>query len=362
MKHAPSQTGINAREAVRFLDRVTSGRDTIPIEKVSLQGPLEQYEQWSEAEQFLLPEYVEEAKEVKENVKEESKEEIAENGALALSQQLLDKLNFKKTNDADSTPSADSPNSVHLSVASSATQSSKTSPEVTAARLPGAKMAGNGIVNGDNSGSPTTLNNNKSFTSVPSNLHSLLNAILWRLHNTIDTSDSMTSSILISNEHNTQTWAQKFGITVKSVNKLRQSIVYEDKEYKNRIKYLEKAQPENPLTPEPGPTFKYEDSDEEVVVFNGRGRGIRGSTRGPRGRQPANPPRAAVPKPEVPSQPIDPDSFSRTPGVTKYPKDEDTAAPSPRPNFHPRPFRGGFRGAPTRGAPSGRGRGRLWVP
>jgi hypothetical protein len=349
LKQAPSQIGINAREAVRFLDRVTSGKDSIPDDKVVLQGPMEQHESWADTEQYLLPEYVDE-------FREESKEDEVENSALALSQKLLDKLNFKKDVEAGSTNSAESPISIHVSVVSSATQSSKTSPEVTAAKLSDAnKVFGDTCVNGNVSGSSSTPKDTRSSTSVPLALQSLLNAILWRLHNNVDTSDSMANCILISNDATTQGWAQKFGITVKNVNKLRQSIIYEDKEYKNRAKYFEKVQPENSSTPEPGPTFKYEDSDEEVVVFTPRGRGTRGATRGARGRRPTGLPRASAPKPEIPSQPIDPDSFSRTPGVTKYPKDETVSTPAPRENFHPRAFRGGFRGAP-------RGRGRLWMP
>jgi thiosulfate/3-mercaptopyruvate sulfurtransferase len=45
---------------VRFLDRVTSGKDNAVSERIILQGPMEQYENWSEAEKFFLPEFEDE--------------------------------------------------------------------------------------------------------------------------------------------------------------------------------------------------------------------------------------------------------------------------------------------------------------
>ncbi|KAJ5343410.1 uncharacterized protein N7506_003234 [Penicillium brevicompactum] len=60
LKRAGSQIAINAREAVRFLDRVTSGKDQITADRVTLQRPNEQYDSWDDAEQFFLPEFEEE--------------------------------------------------------------------------------------------------------------------------------------------------------------------------------------------------------------------------------------------------------------------------------------------------------------
>ena len=110
LKRAGSQIAINAREAVRFLDRVTSGKDNVTAERVSLQGPMEQYEKWEDAEKFFLPEFEEEPEAIEHGVNGDGQvltdnaKDGKKNGATSspddLSQMLLNKLNFKKDSDA----------------------------------------------------------------------------------------------------------------------------------------------------------------------------------------------------------------------------------------------------------------------
>src|SRR2546421_12250756 len=56
LKKDSSQIGINAREAVKFLDRVTSGKDGPSQEAITLQGPDEEYKTWDEVEEHLVKE------------------------------------------------------------------------------------------------------------------------------------------------------------------------------------------------------------------------------------------------------------------------------------------------------------------
>ena len=176
-------------------------------------------------------------------------------------------------------------------------------------------------------------------------------------------------------------WAQKFGIGVKNILQLRTAIQYEEREYKNRCKYVEKTQTQ---PAEPKTLLSYEEeSDEDELVFVPRGRGKgnpRGASRGG-GQRKAAPKTAAKAAPppveptitvEVPTKPIDPDSFSRSLGGATKPQTVDLstqqaaagATGASRGNAGAsRRSSNGRRGGSSRGARgNGRGRGKLWVP
>ncbi|KAL1845817.1 hypothetical protein Plec18167_009278 [Paecilomyces lecythidis] len=370
LKRAGSQVAINAREAVRFLDRVTSGKDSISADKVALQGPMEQYETWAEAEKFLLPEFeedVEATTEEVENVTETQEEperqvktkavgdHVANND---LSQMLLSKLNFKKEPDTVSITST----GTH-SDSRSSSRSSRTNPEY-----------GNGhneVEDSTNTNGHRRSNSQTTGSTVPLALRPLLSALLWRLHDSPDAASAARSLILVTNDRLTQGWAQKFGIATKNIHQLRTAIQYEEKEYKNRCKYVEKTQATEPKT-----LLSYEnESDEDELVFVPRGRG-KGASRGGSSRASNNnrKPSASKTVPplldstiEIPSEPIDPNSFSRSLGsAPKQPAvDLSSQAGAARGLAGAsRRFANGRRGAPrgqTRGN-SSRGRGKLWVP
>ncbi|KAK2747388.1 hypothetical protein FQN55_005137 [Onygenales sp. PD_40] len=385
LKKSGSQVGMNAREAVRFLDRVTSGKHDTPSSKVALQGPMEQFEEWEEVEKFFLPEFEEEAGDYSESdVDVEQPTETFENQEAQteqkeaqslneMSQMLLSKLNFKKESDAVSVTSGGT-QSVPASLASG---SSRTSPEYASAKLaPPAELT---------NGSPNSHRRSASgsvIPSVPASIKPLLSAVLWRLHAQPDVAPVLNSCILVTNDRTTQTWAQKFGITAKNIHQLRTAIIYEEKEYKNHCKYLEKNQ-----VVEPERLLSFEDeSDEDVLVFVPRGQ-AKSTSRGTSGKRAANrkpavdrvasastnasvksngQPEVAV---EVPSAPIDPDSFSRNFSVAKPNSTAEVGIPNGNGNgtsrgFAPSSPRGPRRGTPRGGSLRGsaRGRGKLWVP
>lgn len=338
---------------------------------------MEQYENWSEAERYFLPEFEEEVQEeagVDDEVgldtesgktvddKTNPVEDVDPTNDL--SQMLLNKLNFKKDADATSITSAGTRSGP---VSPSSSGSSNTSPECTTAQLAtDSSPKKDTAVNGHNRSASGSV-----IPSVPTTLKPLLSSILWRLHNNkADPPSSVNGCILVTNDRTKQEWAQKFGISTKNVHQLRTAILYEEKEYKNRCKYIEKTQAPS----EPKPLLSYEnDSDEDELVFVPRGRG-KSSVRGSPGRN-NNTPRkpisngnaATVEKTiEVPSQPIDPDSFNRSIGTVKKPIVEPLSSPS-RPSRGPAGGRGNAsnRRGPPRGnarGGGGRGRGKLWVP
>lgn len=384
LKRAGSQIAINAREAVRFLDRVTSGKDNITAERVSLQGPMEQYEKWEDAEKFFLPEFEEEPEAAEHGVNGDSQvsadnaKDGKKNGVTSssddLSQMLLNKLNFKKDSDAVSTTSA----GTHSGPASrTSSRSSRTSPDCANAHVD-ANTEGSKQNKASRANGHQRTASGSTIPTVPPVLRPLLSAILWRLHDGPDASNVAKSCILISNDIVTQTWAQKFGIGVKNIHQLRTSIQYEEREYKNRCKYVEKTQGTT-QGPEPKTMLSYddeseeEDEDELVFVPRGRGKGSTG-TRGGGNRKPAASKNAAPPVEntvEVPTSPIDPNSFSRSlTGSAKKQQaptvDLSSQAGAARgmagaSRGQPNGRRGGSRGS-SRGGGGGRGRGRLWVP
>ncbi|EEP77529.1 conserved hypothetical protein [Uncinocarpus reesii 1704] len=391
LKKIPSQTGVNARESLRFLDRVTSGKHSIPASKVVLQGPMEQFGTWAEAEKYLLPEFKEEAVDSQAPVSTtsarasivEPAQKSAENGLgitggiddlNEMSQMLLSKLNFKNDMDTASANSAGTPSFP----ASPATASSRQSPEYAARQLGEPQRDESDSVQEDETPERVFVN-----PVVPQEIRPLLNATLWRLHAHPDATSAASGCVLVTNNRSSQAWAQKFGIAVKNIPQLRTSIIYEEKEFKNHCKYLEK----NP-TNEPKPLLSYEDeSDEDVLVFVPRGQAKLGSagsnTRTPTKASPVTPRSAnshtngsariksspTEPQVEMPSTPIDPDSFNRNFGVVKQQgaanaNTPNTVSRGPPPQ-HPRSGGPGRRGGPRGGGMfrgTGRGRGRLWVP
>lgn len=376
-----SQIGMNAREAQKFLDQVTSGKDGFSERSVTIQEPDEQYNTWAEVEaHFILDtpkETDEDATPTEEDLKgkapvpaEEEQPERPQSSGGALSQMLLSKLNFAKN------PEQSSPNSTPpTSPTSSGRPSSKTSPVVMNASM---------------------IADDASAT--PEMLKPLVNSVVWYTYEKKSNVDN-PDFLFLTNAAETAALARGFGVAPKNIHQLRTAIGMEDQEVKNHEKFSRKH-----LTPpatavaenEPKSLLKYEDDsdDDDVVVFKARGRGTRGTTstrgspvgtmRGKPGMQRSPAASMSTPngqaKPQIPVEEIDPDSFDRggfargsvplantgnnhhSGNFQGFPR-----GPAPRGAFsHGGPSRGGFyRGAPRGGfvdRGSMRGRGRLFVP
>lgn len=379
-----SQIGLNAREAQKFLDQVTSGKDGFSGRLVTIQEPHEQYNTWADAEAHFILEAPQAQDddvtptEEKENAKTPVPHEIEElerpqSSGGVISQMLLSKLNFSKA------PEQSSPNSTPpTSPASSGRPSSKTSPVVTNASM---------------------IKDDASAT--PQMLKPLINSVVWYTYEKKSNVDN-PDFLFLTNAAETAAVARSFGVAPKNIHQLRTAIGMEDQELKNHEKFSQKH-----LTPpataiaenEPKGLLKYEEDsdDDDVVVFKARGRGTRatastrgspvGTMRGKPGvqRSPAasmSTPNGQV-KPQIPIEEIDPDSFDRG----SFARGSVPLANTGSNNHHPNNFQGfprgiGARGAfsqagPSRGgggfhrgAPRGgfadrgsnRGRGRLFVP
>jgi hypothetical protein len=356
---------------------------------------MEQYENWTDAEQFFLPEFedqVDEANEVADDHEGVStpkiEAEIKANGVAKespkgpglpglpsdLSQMLLSKLNFKEPapitsihhNDLKSSASLPSTGTQSDQGSRASSRSSGTSPEY--AEQNGTKQA---------NGHRRSASNSSAIPPIPTVIQPLLSALLWRVHGNKE-SHPVQGLTLVTNDNDTQAWAQKFGILTKNIHQLRTSIQYEEKEYKNRVKYAEKAQHD---IPDSKPLFSYDnDSEEDELVFVPRGRG-KGASRNAGGRGGGNsrkaraavaaaaaaaPTEASV---EVPSQPIDPNSFSRSlgPGTPSKQQVVDLSTQSGAArglSASSRRQGGGRRAGGSRANSSrgGRGHGKLWVP
>lgn len=387
LKQDTSQIGINARQTVEFLDRVTEGIDGLPVSSISLQGPTQQYQDWSEVEKHIIAEESEAGNEMSRSVASVVDHSPAENPSTnkvavggqhtsgttnVLSQLLLNKLNFAK--EADVTPPT--------SPSSSNEPSVKNSPDVIAAK-------------------PM-----QESVIIPHSLKSLVNAVVW-LSNNNGSAHAITPAselCFVSNSADAASLMRSFGVNTKNVHQLRLAISVEDQELKNQSKYLRTHPPSAPAVSvsdvEPKAMFRYEeDSDEEQVVFKPRGRGsgsvttqsasvspvIRGASlamarpssshrHSPRTAH-SHPNRAELVKPEIPTEEIDPDSFDRgsfgrangqrlTLNDGTMLNGHQHRVPAHRSGFPPpSAYRGFYRGS-TRGADRGsmRGRGRLFVP
>jgi len=390
---------MNARKAVKFLDRITSGKDDLPRNPVVLQGPDEQYATWPEVEAHYLNENLkfagvqEEMAPVSIGDPKQGKEAetTARAGAGAggvLSQMLLDKLNFAKE------PGATSPNSTPpLSPSSSGRQSSKASPEVKSATILSQDMA-----------------------PVPPSLKPLLNPVVWYVQKKKPQPDD--NVVFLTNSADTMHLARDFGIPTKNIHQLRSAIAREG--IKTQPNEKRRKEPrELPAYSEPKTLFSYEDGEsdedepqeeqqqppeeeeeEEVVVFKPRARGParattsgRGASAGGRGRigrlsSPkgsfSTPSPSAQIKPQIPIEEIDPDSFDRGSFRRGSTALVDTSSHvhgqfnggAPRGPTHRGgyPSGGNFRGSSSNSSPfrggagrgfdrgSTRGRGRLFIP
>ncbi|KIV78281.1 hypothetical protein, variant [Exophiala sideris] len=381
LKKDSSQIGMNARKAVKFLDRSTSSHDDSAEDPVILQGPDEEYPTWTAVEAHYLHEDTDILDAQENNVSgpdaTKSHEEAmltsikATNGAGgALSQLLLDKLNFATDRTATS-PTSTPP----LSPSSSGPQSSKTSPEVKSATLTATDK-----------------------TPVPPSLKPLLNPVVWYVHERKAPVDP--DLVFLTNSADTMHLARDFGIPTKNIHQLRSALGIEDTDAKSEASTSKEPIKKTPRS-EPKTLFSYHDaeSDDEEVVFKPRGRGSARATQSSRGAVSANgrvkgnhgrsprvsfstPTQQTQPKPQIPIEEIDPDSFDRgsfgrgsTPLANvngNQPSNQVNngrgSASGSRGNHTPGGARGttyargGYGRGIERGSASGRGRGRLFVP
>ena len=247
-KNGSDKLSAEAREAIRWLDDITSTPSSKDAGMVELQGVDEAYNTWAEVEQFLLPETL-------LSMESDDVSSVAES---------LDKnLSIKEEEEAmSSTDSLDacsqSPSSRRSTNSSSAPDFSLASPKKWKQSQSGAE-----VVNG----SDTPV----QHSHIPVSLQPLFNHILWRIHADPRAGLSMPDSyILLTNDPMKQNVAHKFGIRAKRLEQLRDIVAREERDYKNRLLVLRKEATlsESELARQKGKITV--DEDDEVVVFRPR--------------------------------------------------------------------------------------------
>lgn len=360
LKKDVSQLGQNARKAVKFLDQVTS-TPNLSHDPVIIQGPDDQYLTWSDVEKRYLDSVIK--RDDADNVASVEAQEIAKSPeAQAEPEKLIQDLSLS-SEDIKTSPVSTPP----LSPSASDPQSTKTSPETQYATM-----------------------TKHEATPVPPTLKDLINFVVWYTYESNDQGQPKRS-IFLTNSADAAQIAKDFGVKPKTIHQLRASIELEQPAKKEQLSAKKKKGDRRSMNlkdSEPKTLFRYDDasSEDEELIFQPRGRDIPRPTSSGRGIANANASnfrgRGAVhspsnsvaisplPKPQVPVEEIDPDSFDRgtfargsTPlanvGIPHGPANNNFGRSGQR-NTSGQAQRGGFRG--NGNGFRGRGRGRLFVP
>ncbi|RMZ72335.1 thiosulfate sulfurtransferase [Pyrenophora seminiperda CCB06] len=215
LKNGTERINADAREAVKWLDDVTSNQAT---SRVQLEGVDEAYTTWAQVEHFLLPETLL-SMEDSESDDEEYHEDL--------------ESSFNALDMSDETSMSSTHSFEHVS---------KTSQLPHFRSSTYSKPADNPTTTMDESPSRTARNSNEigradksTKSTVPVHFHSLFNHILWRINQEGNPDAALESFILLTNDPTKQTVAQKFGIRAKRLEQLRDAVAREDREYKNHL-------------------------------------------------------------------------------------------------------------------------------
>ncbi|KAF1841887.1 uncharacterized protein K460DRAFT_291339 [Cucurbitaria berberidis CBS 394.84] len=325
LKKGDERVNADAREAVKWLDEVTSIPAVEVANCVQLEGVDEAYTTWEEVAHFLLPETLLSMDDSESE--EDDYHEDLESSFNALD--VSDQTSMSSTHSFDDAPKTpDSPKSC-LSKDFKPTGEFPSEPKAASVAMESPDRTAR------NSAEIARAGKSPKGT-IPGHLQPLFNHILWRINKEENPDAALESFILLTNDPTKQAIAQKFGIRARRLEQLRDAVAREDREYKNhltmhKLEVESTAAKESPVmaekaverpTSSPVNNTKPEENsdDEDVVLFQ----------RAPRG------PAAATNNQRV----LDPNDFGRA-------------------NQHrsPRGGRGGHIPPRGRGGPAFRGRG-----
>lgn len=195
LKNGKDRVNADAKEAIKWLDDITSVQDNPVSGRVQLEGVDEHFHTWAEVAQFMLPETL---------------------------------LSMEESeSDEDYTEDMDSSNILDASDECSPLNS----PRARKASLGGSERSHTVVPNNFDSRRAETAPKNK----VPPYLQPLFNHILWRIHQEANPDAALDNFILLTNDPVKQHIAQRFGIRAKRLEQLRDAVGREDREYKNRM-------------------------------------------------------------------------------------------------------------------------------
>ncbi|KAF9698675.1 hypothetical protein EKO04_003171 [Ascochyta lentis] len=336
LKNGNERINADAREAVKWLDDITSMASPDAANSVLLEGVEEAYTTWEQVEKFMLPDTLlsMDDSESDDDDDDDDYHEDLESSFNALD--MSDETSISSTHSLDDTApkTPESPRSLPTKTKPDQHQDATHKPDVNAIPLESPdRTARNSAELSRGERSPRR--------AVPAYLKPLFNHVLWRINKESNPDAALASFILLTNDPTKQMIASKFGIRAKRLEQLRDTVAREDREYKNHLT-LHRIESESSLTKKTAPATskaaerpnsshsnqdKPEEGsdDEDVVLFQ----------RAPRG------PAATTNNHRV----WDPNDFGRT-------KQQQS----------PRGGRGGHAGHRGRGVPSSRGRGSAFVP
>ncbi|KAH6620407.1 hypothetical protein C7974DRAFT_399648 [Boeremia exigua] len=363
LKTGNERINADAREAVKWLDEITSLSSGDAADRVLLEGADESYRTWEEVQRFMLPETLlsmDDSESEDDDYHEDLESsfnalDVSDETSMSSTQSLEDMA----PRTPESPRSALGKNKIHDHEEPSFKENSNALPSDSPNRT--ARNSAE-LAQGARS----------SKRVVPEYLKPLFSHILWRINKESNPDAALASYILLTNDSTKQLIASKFSVRAKRLEQLRDTVAREDREYKNHMT-LHKLESETNLSKKSTPTTpkaterpksshsnqdKPEEGsdDEDVVLFQraprgpavtsnnqrvwdpndfGRTkqqqspRGGRGGHAAPRGRGmpssrgrgafvprgayvPPGPPVRAPPAPRHdPNAPIDPNSFAR---------------------------------------------------
>jgi hypothetical protein len=295
-----------------------------------MQAPTEQYATWAEVEKYLAPEH--------QSSVDEQILSLAQDldGTLAMNEPELSGFGYiaGRPISSSSTATVSSTNSLRGGHASQSKD------------LGEADTSIHGHKRGDSS----------SAIRVPRSTRPLLNCVLWRIHGESFSSGGLGSFLLVTNDLETMSWAQKFNISVKRLDQLDQAIKREEADYKSRLSLFEKSKSTSkgrnneaeeqrsraPTSPrrDTRPSMGHQD-DGSNVQNPSSSRTVISPNSFSRGIEPKHP---SASDDFIPRGLMDPNSFGRSSYIQKKPKEEDFILKS---------------GTPREAS---RGKGKLWEP
>ncbi len=287
LKKGDDRIHADAREAVRWLDDVTSMPAVEAAHRVQLEGVDEAYPTWVEVEQFLLPETLL-SMEDSESDDDEYHEDL-ESSFNALD--VSDETSMSSTHSFEDPPKTPESHKSFLAKHIKPAMENTHQERAASVNFESPDRTARNSAELDNAGKT-------SKNAVPVYLQPLFNHILWRINKEENPDAALESFILLTNDPVKQAIAQKFGVRAKRLEQLRDAVAREDREFKNHLT-MHKLEVESiaakanlsvaPVTTErpkssPAAETKPEENsdDEDVVLFQRAPRGPAAITNGQR--------------------------------------------------------------------------------
>lgn len=285
LKNGNERINADAREAVKWLDEVTSMPAAAAANRVQLEGVDEAFTTWEQVEKFLLPETLLSMEDSESD--DDDYHEDLESSFTALD--ISDETSMSSAHSLEDAPKTPESPKSFLS------KDLKFTDEARHEQRAAAFVMGSPDRTARNSVEIPRADKTPKG-QVPTYLRPLFNHIIWLINKESNPDAALESFILLTNDPTKQMIAQKFGIRAKRLEQLRDAVAREDREYKNHLTMhkleveTNGAKDNSTLTPTPKSperpvsshtnNSKVEENsdDEDVVLFQRAPRGPASTT------------------------------------------------------------------------------------